>query len=425
MPKVRFSISGEYLTDVTRSMVLSGNWQGGIRVLSEGNEGALPLIMKILQGDAKLTGADENIVAEEEDDKEYKQELEKFYAGFSFINGKWVKPYGTVNTITSQTVLTEQRMLFYKQDDNDVFEILNLGDGPKTVIFRSEYDESEREIVPPIWMQESLKTSSEENVKKFIELKGNVLEELGISKDFVEDAVKYKSQKQKEVLEYLMDLYDRNGMISDKAFEEEQRARENLFEKTYLEVIKEKIEHQETEWIYLDNLRIPKTPLFLWASTAMHIHLENVKPWKPISASNTKMYGDNPIHTDWVIGAGLDPNNFYSSKEEEKILKFLFSLSHQKMLVINGKGSVSGTITKNPENVTEDSILVIPHAGVEFFEAAKKAKAVISAVGGPAAHLVVNSKEYNINFAIVLNAMSIFKEGQYCSLYLDIGKFSE
>jgi hypothetical protein len=85
---------------------------------------------------------------------------------------------------------------------------------------------------------------------------------------------------------------------------------------------------------------------------------------------------------------------------------------------------VEGVIEKDPEKVTEESILVIPHAGVEYFEAAKIAKATIAAIGGSAEHLVLNSKENNIKLCLVQNAMESFEQGKAYRLSFDLEGFS-
>lgn len=422
---MKMTISGEYLTEMSRNLVLNGNWEGAIRVLSEGNEGQLEAVLSILKGDSKLIGINENISLVSDNDLEYKNEILKVYAGSCYIDEKWVKPYATVNTITKKTSLSDQRILFYKEESDHVYQVIEVNGKKTAVLFRESEYEDEEGLIPPIWLQSKYKESIAANVQEFLSY-GNLLLEYGVTKQFFYDTADMSAEdkSQKNFLKYMAAMKDNHNLISREAFEYELDARNEMLDLFLVPYCKEKIEAQETEWIQVDEFRIPKTPFMYWARKVLNItDIEYNVDWIPVSSPGQKMCGDNPFHTDWVIGAGLDPYNFYNSKEEKIINNFVFSLSRRKLLCVNGSGTVSGRITKDPALVTKDHILVIPHAGVEYFEAAKNAGAVIAAVGGPASHLVVNSKEHEIKFALVLNAIEEFEEGEFVTIIMELGKF--
>lgn len=414
--KLNFTIEGEYISTTAKNLVLEKNWEGAVRVLSQcNNDGQMDLIFKILNGDMKLAGEDDKIYATEDNDEEYKETLKYVYAGSTQINGAWYKPSFYVNTIKSTSECIDERIEIYSQREKYPTLFL-IVDGEEQLVF------FEKTVSPPVWINSYILRTTQEALDEFISLKSKSFECLGV----VLENVQYN---QKDIVNDLIDYIDLD--ISKYAKSQEIYARESLQDEIMLKYYKEKIIVQETEWISIKGLKIPKTPFLHWVTYYLRNHkdqnpFENyeLKEWKLCCPKGLKMMGDNPYHTDWVVGAGLNPDTFYDSKEEQIINDFIFHVSNRNMIVLNGTGTISGIVEMDPEKVTENSILVIPHAGVEYFEAAKKVAVVISAVGGPAAHLCLNAKEYNVNLALVRNAMTEFKQGESYQISLDLGVFS-
>lgn len=413
---LRFSISGEYLTNLSRDLVTEGEWEKAYRILASGNQGKETLVHKILLGNFCLKGEDEEIYGTEDDDKEYKQKLNYIFAGYSYFakENSWYRPYAFVNTISEDSEYVKERALFYKNSKKDKHVFLKINGQKILVLF-----EKIKSILPP-WMEEDYKKRG--LVKSVLDMmKLRTIETRGAN------LVDWKpGQKQEEILKDILEYTGREDFIPKIALKEEKKAREDKFYFLYLQDLQNKIKAQETEWIQIEEYILPKTPFAIWAKKTHSILIsEDIKEWETVSPRGMKMQMDEPIHSDWVIGAGFNPEEFYRSDFEKKILDFLFASTYRKILVLNGEGFYKGIVTKDPEKVTKEHILVIPHAGVEFFEAAKKAKAVVSAIGGPGAHLVLNAKDEKIPLCLIQNADKKFEEGSELQISFDIGSYRD
>lgn len=179
---------------------------------------------------------------------------------------------------------------------------------------------------------------------------------------------------------------------------------------------------------------VPALPLLWWASRNIKgFRWEDLPPWKPVCSSGMKMLGDNPMHTDWWVGAGLEPENAYAEEHPLNKAAWNFSLSLARthncdFIKLAGKGRVFGRVTfpKPNEGVEPGAIAVVPTAGVAYDMAMRTAckqgrGAVISAVGGKLAHLVTVAREMEARIVVVDDAMNVFKEGEFISLDLDKG----
>ena len=65
-------------------------------------------------------------------------------------------------------------------------------------------------------------------------------------------------------------------------------------------------------------VQVPLAPFTHWALRFLGDELDqdDLPTWAPVSPSGIKMPCDNPYHTDWVLGAGLDPDDCYGSGSE-------------------------------------------------------------------------------------------------------------
>ncbi|MFK4135979.1 PEP-utilizing enzyme [Pseudomonas luteola] len=162
---------------------------------------------------------------------------------------------------------------------------------------------------------------------------------------------------------------------------------------------------------YLD---VPKAPFYRWAlrnipSVKLGIHDD----WQLVSQVGAKMPHDDPYHTDWVIGAGLDPETFYSKHEDisnsSYTLRMELTTSLTKFEFVTlakpsnpQRSKVSGKIRrlKPGEVLNKGEIGVIPEASVEYEAALRSAFAVGSALicmtGGKLAHIAVVGREMDV-----------------------------
>ncbi len=157
---------------------------------------------------------------------------------------------------------------------------------------------------------------------------------------------------------------------------------------------------------YLD---VPKAPFIYWSIPHDPSLMGLCEKWTPASPSGMKMLNDDRHHTDWVIGAGFDPETFYKQKDVSDscywyrnqlcadLLKFEFTT-----LSRSTKVRVEGVVKhlKPGEILKEGEVGVIARASVEFDaalrSAAKHGTALICLTGGPLAHIATVGRELDV-----------------------------
>lgn len=180
-------------------------------------------------------------------------------------------------------------------------------------------------------------------------------------------------------------------------------------------------------------LPVPKAPFLNWVynrSPADRISPGLVPAWTPMSPSGMKMMGDDREHSDWVIGAGLDPALFY---EEEEVNMASYRMRHEILSetlnfdieVFAGSGSCSGKIKHlAPGEVltSNDEIGVIPTGGMEFDAALRSAvrlkTGIIMLVGGKLCHAAVVGRETDLQLVMWPEASKL-RDGERVFISLD------
>jgi len=164
---------------------------------------------------------------------------------------------------------------------------------------------------------------------------------------------------------------------------------------------------------------VPKAPFLDWVSRGRLIPDEAKSAieasWTAVCPAGLKMDGDDPVHTDWLVGAEppLDPMDYYGRGPlEEGVFALLnevqSSLMGFEVPVLAGNGRFEGVVVhpKPDEEVPPGSVLVVPHCGTEYFAAAVSAAkgrggaAVIAARGGRMAHLCVVGLEHGLTILL-------------------------
>lgn len=178
-------------------------------------------------------------------------------------------------------------------------------------------------------------------------------------------------------------------------------------------------------------LKVPRAPFLLWAARDIgHLSGDLLPEWEPICPSGMKMLVDNPLHTDWWLGAGLALDDVYESNPVNKaVWEFCSRLAEQSghnCVKLAGKGKALGQVVfpKPNEPVPAGAIAVVPFAGVDYelamLSACRDGKgAVIAAVGGKLAHLATVGRELGARLVVVENAMTEFTEGDFVTVDAD------
>ena len=174
---------------------------------------------------------------------------------------------------------------------------------------------------------------------------------------------------------------------------------------------------------------VPNGPLLRWAlkrGTGMPDAGPN---WEPISMSGLKQVGDDPIHTDWITGAGLEQYDF----GKEPLMSIQNELARQiqeetlgfKMhVLVAGKPGVTGVVKHCNKNTEVDSntIAVVANASIHFDRIAREAAAVIVLEGGALSHLAVNGLEMGQVIIRDPEARQKYPEGSLITIDLNAGR---
>jgi phosphohistidine swiveling domain-containing protein len=156
-------------------------------------------------------------------------------------------------------------------------------------------------------------------------------------------------------------------------------------------------------------LHVPRAPFMHWALSR---GIKGVAPdWEIVSPHGMKCQGDNPYHTDWMIGAGLDlRDDYYVTSPASKAawdLAFRITTSigdyNAMVLSIGNEKPVTGVVGVD--------VLVLENLHPSQADAVMKSKAVVTETGGALAHLARVSAEFGIPMLLVKDARKAFPPG--------------
>lgn len=172
-------------------------------------------------------------------------------------------------------------------------------------------------------------------------------------------------------------------------------------------------------------LKVPRAPFeqwVMWRTDGAHL----AAPWKKVSPPGLKMLGDDPYHTDWILGAGLALDDWAgTSQTSDPLVHAAWNLRYQiaqRLLksaaaVLSGAGVARGTVVhlKPGDRLKAGEIGVIRNAGPDYVQAAQDAinngGALITENGGAVAHLVTVFREQDLKIVRVQNARKKYPAG--------------
>lgn len=382
---LHFTITGEAIVDLAREQVMQKQYDKALKSFTDSLHGmTTDIAVDILAGRSTLTGVNDDIQLEEDDitGTPYEDQLDFLFRDVVVINGTNYKPYGYVdrfneddreyaydNFSRSEELIDRARYYCDNKDTDKVFFLkidVNGQDRERCVLFK--------EVVVPFWYE-----VSNEDI-----------------------AAKVRRNK------YLDDY----GHWTD----EQNRAEEI------------RTEVQQQNWAYFGGetyefdfgrgvgvRQVPIGPLKQWALRRTAYKFK--KEWKPIAQSGLKMMMDDPSHTDWMIGAGIDLSFYNEADFRSKQYELMSEIQEIYMklkstVLLSGADAVGNVVFPEPNApVNPDQIAIIPHAGVEYMNAFLTAAAVITEAGGAMSHLSVNGLEYNKQLIRVEGARRKFTEG--------------
>lgn len=446
-----FSISGQFLTDMAREHLTNGEPQRALHFLLDSLEGlSVDQATSLLQGRTRLTGnsstQDIELVDEDPSDPDLQRYLEhtqRMWRGIFRFENKLYRPYARVTTWNRDdyhfslqvargehphvhTVGNEKlkliRSAYYAQDPAKDLVVGTAG-SLGAIYLCSRVDEE-----PPFWVR--IRTEDPVRYLPDYEREHGLVETGADLSSRFDDTPRSFSAKAEEAL-------------PEKSPEELQR--EVLaYEEQLRQYFERILEQADAGAGYLDLtvtpegarssrlLKVPKAPFMHWVFRGVDCERLGIAlpEWTPVCPRGLKMGGDDPHHSDWMLGAGLDLEDDYGVGNP--VQSAAFSLLHElrtqhlktNCSVLTGKGQAFGTVVfpQPGERVSAGSIAVIPHAGPQYQAALESAcvnghGALICETGGRLAHLVLVGRERDARIVMQPGALARYAEGD--SLMVD------
>jgi phosphohistidine swiveling domain-containing protein len=502
---LHFSVAGQRLTELARSLVTEGAWERGLKLLTEGLEGCgYDVAASVLRGThtfagvAQASGEGLRLVEEKPELRaEYETALSYAYAGRFRHKDAWYEPYAVVESWGEADARAALRRTGGR--------ILSDWERPQEAIrrfsnerSRSYMDDPDRDIsVVMPWAQESdgclremtvlchicapaplwwaAPTTPEAGVAAFVAHKGYTLDRRNPPKTHrvsrlettaaLPDEPKAEppaagtqlaTERDPRILSRYKSTPESKRLVAiargqDPDESPESRAsaemKEILAYQTRLgrwrTEIKDRADAMEAAvpgsgWLDIANseglgiggdaLRVPRAPFVnwcLWRTAGAHL----APTWDPpVCPSGVKLFNDDAFHTDWMVGAGLDPRVAYDERFLQVTTRAKFDVQAEllgfKVAVLAGRGTVVGNVVHPEENteVPPGSVAVLPNAKPGYEAAVRTARAVIVPVGGELCHLANVAREGGGRIVRVENCLQLYPVGTRVTVDCEQGR---
>jgi hypothetical protein len=451
--KVHFSISGEALTTLSREILRDVNWREATNFLVNGLQGmTTDLALKILKGEKKLVGdsSTKNIESVNDKNEGWNHQLNWLFCGiYRPQAGKYYRPYAKVVSWgeddarwaiqqlnltgyppilpSGESVAQHKRIGVWRS----MFYANNPGQDKVFPNYKGEAFLFESVDVPPPWVKGFEYDQVDKAIEDVIKV-GRSLDVRGYRVN-ISDVV--EEDKRRSIQKALKPLPDtKQQMQLEEVLEKD---REETYQKRlveYREQIEKQVEETKTGWLQIGAYRVPKAPFIHWClrrSPAGELGL--LPEWKTVCPIGMKMFNDDPYHTDWCVGAGVDLDEAYNSETE------IHKLSWKKMGDIReemlgfkavnfGASEYRYGVCYHPDKNLEigkvdkddEVILVLPNGDVKYeslvLQYCKKGGGVILETGGKLCHLATVAREVGIVMMQHPSATTLFKAGYRVSL---------
>lgn len=409
-----FSIEGQFLTEFVRGLVLDGEWRKALDSLKDSLPGmTTDQAVSILDGSKRLVGVNNlELVDQDQDDPElanYLNTLEfqfrsivewkfKHYRPYAYVSnfgredipkdGGPLRPKKKENTTGRPSIsVSAKRALHYADDpENDIVVFLEVNQNnivkDQPVLFKRV----DRDL--PVWM----KTNRDFQIT----LEDNWLQDRGYTQ-------KYGTNQE------LHEMRIKSGDVDLVETPDPSQLRPVILAQAGDDFV----EHTFPDPV--GTVKIPRVPLWNWAMSRTG---REPLPWTVISPMGVKMLGDDRIHSDWMIGAGINLDAYGDEQYRAAQYELLRDIQKQEMgfdvsYLVVGKMGASGVIThpKEGDICTPEQIAVIPNAGTRWYETVRNAAGIICENGGAMSHLAVVGLEEGLLVALQKDARRIFPEG--------------
>lgn len=406
---VCFSFSGEAFTEIARNFMLDERPDKAYHMITDGlsGEGLHGIAVGILNGSLKFIGDNNSLDVALDGDQDYISTVNKLYAGRTKHRGTWYRPVARVtsygpddaryaNNLRGGSCPTDfspdkhkwwdNRTLFYGHNDWVLLTTRKYG----AVLFEPVSE-------PPIWFKTN--AGPDEALEEF-EKSGWGLVELGYN----------GSDQSDNAAERLSSFL--NSTKTDGEKDQEDRSQGNDWD-SRINAIHKEIKRRvgnDTLRIYDENeeyiMDVPRLPFMHWALDRVNMgHM--VEPWVNVSESGLKLGNDDPNHSDWVIGSGLDIGSYdYNSRVHEAAFHTMHNIQKQYTR-LEGAVVVAGSTT----GTVGEEIAVLPSLHPDYLLDIINKRGVITEAGGSMAHLAQVALERSIPIVLVDGAVKKFRPG--------------
>lgn len=465
----KLSLTGDAITDFARSLLISGRWGEALDGLKEtvpglsGNQA-----ISVLKGEKRFISSDGDdggdvILVDDPDGAEWAEEVADVYGGICSHKGLFYRPYGVVlnygpddlgfagkdvvAAYVSSTLFEmmdkhpdaqfdqrlgsfEKRAMHYANDDTDVAIkcYVNSGD-----VRRPHYVLFERVPEQPFWLDRKTPQAAVEE--------SFYLDRLGYQTTYgthdpstEKDFIRIRNRARQNFND--VRLRGQSAVAEDK-LKELLLAGRSQTQKHY-DDRRVRILQQNDACGYgyrtvdfggrIGEVKVPNGPLKRWALSRGSLMKDAGPEWTPVSMSGLKQAGDDPVHTDWITGAGLENEDFLKGPLKDIQERLAAEIQSEELgfrihVLVAGKPLVSGRVSfcSADSVVDQTTIAIIPNAGIKYDRIAREAGAVIAIAGGAMSHLAVNGLDYGQVIIRDPDARKNYAEGDWLEINVGDG----
>lgn len=388
-----FVITGEYIANTARTLVVEGRWRTAVDMLYKDLPGiTMDQVYAILRGDSTLNGdSNEGVDIEPwsgEERDEYNQRCAEMFGHLLYKGDtaytpeyiieefqmckRWIgsnfEDIAKVEDDRVTGIAPELVAGFWNAGDASLWDFTKIKGRPVLVGWKETTD-----IMPP-WFEKNTDPERSATEGSF---RAHYLTEINVRPRFVnmiEDWMDtQKELRRREGLVHVQsDIWAANGLAT----------------------------------VEIMGRKIPEKPLLAWGLR----NEPNPPKWKPISKMGEKMSNDNPIHTDWAIGAGIDPYEYYTKFKDfdDAVHSYIFDYiqvqkGNRMLALVKCRESVVTDriqVIDHADELVQSNIVVIPDASTRYIKIArqvgKRGGIILTQQGSKMSHLVCKGEDYGI-----------------------------
>lgn len=441
---VCFVIHGPDLVRIARERLLEDDpghaWRIASCLNGDGSEGAA---IAILKGEKTLIGDSSSGMDLVDEDPEVRAEYEKqvawLYAGRIRRNGAWWQPVAEVHDYGPMDVAGRRacegrngtshrgdygRAWHYADADEIVFPEV-MGDDERAVIWR-------RCGELPQWMTPSL--TPRDALAQF-RAAGRALDVRSHSRWYPpEERVTTPAWLQDPVdVALARAARDKRDAELEAKYAEEDRVRAEKLVAWRAKILEQAggdvftLSWDANGTAEAGSTVVPRVPFMRWCLNRYR-RLRHLMPaWTNVCPWGLKMQGDDPDHSDWMVGAGLDVDYQYHSHPSysaavNKMSEIVGELQEKQaagVVMLSSGPIVTGPIVhgKRGEAAPAGAVVVLPDLRPSWLPVIEHAAAVITEEGGATAHLANVGRERSLPIIRWPGALKIWhRDGDFVTV---------